>query len=169
MASIKEEILKTLNFLKISGNPSGAIIWYSGTDIPDGYLLCNGAAVPRAKYASLFKAIGTKYGAGDGSTTFTLPNFNGRVPQGTTDTSQVGKALEASLPNISGGVGYLMATNDWTPYGVFHFSGQVTGSPGRNAGGTSAGIDFQAKDSNAVYSGSKVQPSALQLLACIRC
>lgn len=164
MTSIKEEILKTLNFLKISGNPSGAIIWYSGTDIPDGYLLCNGAAVPRAKYASLFKAIGTKYGAGDGSTTFTLPNFNGRVPQGTTDTSQVGKALEASLPNITGnGRGSF-----WAKAGALS-SGA---SENKYAYGESWGIHdvtFNASKSNATYSGSKLQPSALQLLACIRC
>ncbi len=84
----------------LSGNPVGSVIWFLGTDVPEGYLLCNGAAVSRTTYASLFKVVGTKCGAGDGASTFNLPNFNGRVPQGTTDTGQVGKTLEPQLPNI---------------------------------------------------------------------
>ena len=47
-----------------------------------GWLICNGAAVSRTEYATLFAVIGTNYGAGDGSTTFNLPDFRGRVPVG---------------------------------------------------------------------------------------
>jgi microcystin-dependent protein len=47
-----------------------------------GWLYCNGAAVSRTTYANLFAVIGTTYGAGDGSTTFNLPDFRGRVPAG---------------------------------------------------------------------------------------
>lgn len=47
-----------------------------------GWLYCNGAAVSRTVYANLFAAIGTTYGAGDGSTTFNLPDFRGRTPVG---------------------------------------------------------------------------------------
>ena len=48
--------------------PAGVIIPFAGTSVPTGYLLCNGAAVSRTNYANLFAAIGTLYGAGDGST-----------------------------------------------------------------------------------------------------
>jgi microcystin-dependent protein len=47
-----------------------------------GYLLCDGAAVPRSTYATLFSVIGTDYGPGDGSTTFNVPDLVGRVPVG---------------------------------------------------------------------------------------
>lgn len=50
--------------------------------IPDGWLLCNGQAISRTIYANLFTAIGTIWGSGDGSTTFNVPNFQGRFPVG---------------------------------------------------------------------------------------
>ena len=53
---------------------AGTVIAFAGNSVPSGYIPCNGAAVSRTTYAALFKAIGTTYGAGDGSTTFTLPN-----------------------------------------------------------------------------------------------
>lgn len=62
--------------------PPGTIEIYSKNSIPEGYLLCNGQAVSRTTYASLFAAIGTTYGAGDGNTTFNVPNLNGRTAIG---------------------------------------------------------------------------------------
>jgi microcystin-dependent protein len=60
--------------------PPGSIIQYAGISSPTGYLLCDGSAISREVYAGLFIAIDTIYGAGDGSTTFNLPNFTGRIP-----------------------------------------------------------------------------------------
>lgn len=57
--------------------PPGMIVPYAGTAAPSGWLSCNGSAVSRTTYAALFAAIGTTYGAGDGSTTFNLPNTQG--------------------------------------------------------------------------------------------
>lgn len=59
-------------------NP-GMVMPFSGTTIPDGWLACDGAAVSRAAYPELFTVVGTTYGAGDGSTTFNVPNYKGRV------------------------------------------------------------------------------------------
>lgn len=57
--------------------PAGVIVPFAGTTVPAGYLLCDGSAVSRMTYAALFAAIGTTYGAGDGNTTFNLPNYSG--------------------------------------------------------------------------------------------
>lgn len=57
-----------------SGNPVGTMIPFAGSSVPGGYLMANGAAVSRTTYANLFAVIGTTYGAGDGSTTFNLPD-----------------------------------------------------------------------------------------------
>lgn len=76
--------------------PPGAIFPYAGTSSPDGYLTCNGADVSRVTYGALFAAIGTTYGAGDGSTTFTLPNLSGRIPTG------VDGATFASVGDVGG-------------------------------------------------------------------
>ncbi len=64
------------------GVPVGVITPYAGSAAPSGWLLCDGSAVSRTTYAALFAVIGTTYGSGDGSTTFTLPNLKGRVPVG---------------------------------------------------------------------------------------
>ncbi len=64
------------------GPPPGSVaIWLTAL-APTGYLLCDGAAVSRTTYATLFAVISTAFGAGDGSTTFGLPNLKGRVPVG---------------------------------------------------------------------------------------
>ena len=60
----------------------GAIKPWTKTTAPDGYLLCNGAAVSRSTYADLFAVISTTYGSGDGSTTFNVPQLQGKMPQG---------------------------------------------------------------------------------------
>lgn len=64
------------------GLPAGAIIQWGGSTAPVNWLLCDGSAVSRTTYASLFAAVGTSYGTGDGSTTFNLPDLRGRVPVG---------------------------------------------------------------------------------------
>jgi microcystin-dependent protein len=60
---------------------------YAGSSTPTGWLFCDGAAVSRTTYADLFGVIGTAFGAGDGFSTFSLPNMKGRVPVGL-DSSQ---------------------------------------------------------------------------------
>jgi len=62
--------------------PAGAIVPFGGAAAPAGWLLCDGAAVSRTTYAALFAAVGTTFGVGDGSTTFTLPDLRGRFPLG---------------------------------------------------------------------------------------
>jgi len=64
--------------------PVGSIlIWPGAGDVaPTKYLWCQGQAISRTTYAGLFAVLGTTYGAGDGSTTFALPNLKGRIPVG---------------------------------------------------------------------------------------
>jgi microcystin-dependent protein len=62
--------------------PAGAITAFGGSAAPNGWLLCDGTAVSRTTYAALFSAVGSTYGAGDGSSTFNLPDLRGRVPVG---------------------------------------------------------------------------------------
>lgn len=59
--------------------PVGSIIWKASTNVPTGYLECDGSAVSRTTYAALFADIGTTWGVGNGSTTFNLPNQARRV------------------------------------------------------------------------------------------
>ena len=93
------------------GNPVGTVIHVALTSAPSGYLKANGDAVSRITYATLFAAIGTTFGSGDGSTTFNLPDLRGEFVRGWDDsrgvdsgrimgTSQKG-TLTVSDPNYS--------------------------------------------------------------------
>jgi microcystin-dependent protein len=63
----------------VTGTPTGGLVAFAGLAVPEGYLQCQGAFVSRADYAALFAVIGEEWGAGDGSTTFQLPDFRGRT------------------------------------------------------------------------------------------
>lgn len=67
-------------------NPTGAMLAWPTASAPSGWLICDGSAVSRTTYATLFALIGTTFGAGDGSTTFNLPNLVDRVPIGKSGT-----------------------------------------------------------------------------------
>lgn len=65
-----------------SGVPVGSVFWLATQTAPEGYLICDGSAASRTEYADLFAAIGTTFGAGDGSTTFALPNLRAAFIRG---------------------------------------------------------------------------------------
>ena len=81
--------------------PSGALMPFAGASAPTGFLLCHGQAVSRTTYATLFSAISTTYGTGDGSSTFNLPDLRGRVIAGQDD---MGGASANRLTNQTGGL-----------------------------------------------------------------
>ena len=64
------------------GVPTGTIMAYGGLTIPVGWIVCDGTAVSRTTYASLFGAIGINFGGGDGINTFNLPDLRGRFLRG---------------------------------------------------------------------------------------
>lgn len=152
--------------------PTGTILPFDGTNVPSGYLVCNGAAVRRTTYAALFAVLGTRHGEGDGKTTFNLPNAHRRFLEMTTTTSEVGETVEAGLPNITGKVmvgGYQLMTSKHTGafFGSDYGTADYHGQDGRQNVPTTFGID--ASRSSAVYgSSSTVQPPSLRALAIIK-
>lgn len=70
--------------------PSGMIAPFAGATAPKGWLLCQGQAVDRVTYNSLFAVIGTLYGSGNGTTTFNVPNMTGRFPMGYDSSWRIG-------------------------------------------------------------------------------
>jgi microcystin-dependent protein len=82
--------------------PPGTINMFAGATAPTGWLLCDGSAILRSTYTTLFAVIGTTYGAGDGSTTFNLPDLRGRVAVGYAASG--GHADVSTLGNADGSV-----------------------------------------------------------------
>ena len=151
--------------------PTGTMLPFGGTTVPTGFLLCNGAAVSRTTYAKLFAAIGTKWGTGDGSTTFNLPNCNDRCLEGTTSTSNVGTYLEAGLPNI---VGNYETMYNWNgkriSSGALSYVLRTTKFPSAASENTvGSTLDFSASGSNSMYGNSTTnQPPSFQTLIIIK-
>lgn len=147
--------------------PVGSIVPYAANTPPAGWLVCDGAAVNRADYTELFAVINTKYGSGDGSNTFNLPNFINKTFWG---GSSSGTVKAAGLPNISGTLSdYRGGSNEKT--GAFSPSA-ATAEMYAGATQWSGYIirpSFNASKSNAIYGkSSTVQPPALQTLIIIK-
>jgi microcystin-dependent protein len=130
--------------------PTGTLImWAGGTTPPSGYLLCDGSAVSRASFAELFAVIGTTYGAGDGSTTFNLPNLQGRVPVGF-DSGQT----EFDAMGETGGAKTHTLTVSEIPSHSHTTEGVSPGSSPNNFTGHSAlGAEQNAQDSSVGSTG----------------
>jgi microcystin-dependent protein len=74
--------LATTAFVTQNAVLTGALLMWPTASAPSGYLLCDGTAVSRTTYAALYAVVGTTFGVGDGSTTFNVPNYQGRSPLG---------------------------------------------------------------------------------------
>ena len=165
-ADLESEIKRVLGTLD-TGIPVGAIMAFH--DVPAGWLQCNGAAVSRTTYAALFAKIGTKYGSGNGSTTFNLPNLHHKFIEGTTTSSEVGKSVAAGLPNITGSTTTTGTSCFATASGAFSTTGSVMYITRDVQSKNAYAISLDASDSSSVYGrSSTVQPSALRLIPCIK-
>ena len=135
----------------------GSVTAFASNSTPTGYLLCDGRAVSRTKYANLFRKIGTTYGAGDGLTTFNLPNLVNRFVEG---SNVSGQYINAGLPNITGGHG---AWNYNVTEGAFYGRSDLSENI-KSGGWTSTGVGFDASRSNPIYGRSDtVQPESLMM------
>ena len=165
--SVNEQLPDNNGNVNISGVPVGTIIWSAVPNAPHGFLVCDGSIVGRATYPELFAAIGTTYGAGDGVSTFTLPNLMEKVVWG---SLTVGTEKEAGLPNITGG--FSLQNDKFTSWSApFDKGTQSTRyTNGINSGGSGTGnLLFNASLANPIYGNSTtVQPPALTLLPCIK-
>ena len=160
--------------------PSGQIAFFAGSSAPAGWLKANGAAVSRTAYAALFAAIGTTYGAGDGSTTFNLPDLRGEFMRGWDDGRGIdhgrvfGSAQGDAIRNITGSIDTgshngQQLFDEATATGVFAISRKQwkkwTGDSG-DGGNNPAAFDFDA--SRVVPTAAENRPRNIALLACIK-
>jgi hypothetical protein len=150
-------------------SPAGIVSAFAGKTAPSGWLKCDGSAVSRTTYATLFAAIGTLYGAGDGSTTFNLPNLTGRVPFGMWGEF-IGQTTDGTLPNITGTAGIYWTQAEAT--GAFfvdtvHKNSEKNDPHGHN----NLGFDASRSSSlygNGWYSGARVIPASVGMNYCVK-
>jgi microcystin-dependent protein len=158
---------------------TGAIAFFGLNTAPAGWLKANGALVSRTTYASLFAVIGTTYGAGDGSTTFALPDMRGEFPRGWDDGRGAdsgrtfGSAQLDQLQNITGrlfsqGSGATSAGFN-SADGAFVLSEQVDAGYQTAAGFTRSGrATFNLSSDSNGRVGTETRGRNVALLACIK-
>jgi len=93
------------NLTGIEGIPTATIVPWSSSSVPTGFLECNGAAVSRSTYSALFAIISTTYGAGDGASTFNLPDLQDNVAMGKSGTKALASTGGANTVTSTGNVG----------------------------------------------------------------
>ena len=93
------------NLTGIEGIPTATIVPWSSASVPSGFLECNGANVSRTTYSALFAIIGTTYGAGDGATTFGLPDLQDNVAVGKSNNKALASTGGAENVTSTGNVG----------------------------------------------------------------
>ena len=170
--SLKTLLRAEIAAASLAAVPIGTMLPYAGGEVPEGFLLCNGASLSRTEYPELFAAIGDRWGS-DSSSTFKLPDTHHRFFEGTTVLSEIGKYVQAGLPNN---------------YGVFTFArgGAANGSSGgfyyndspctkrysmddAEPGVTGTELNFSATKCSSLYGASNtVQPAGLYGLILIR-
>jgi microcystin-dependent protein len=93
------------NLTGIEGIPTATIVPWSASSLPSGFLECNGQAVSRSTYAALFAIVGTTYGAGDGSSTFLVPDLQEKVAVSKSGTQALASTGGANTVTATGNIG----------------------------------------------------------------
>jgi len=159
--------------------PVGSVFAMATTTVPSGYLECNGALISRNTYASLFAVIGTTWGAGNGSTTFALPDTRGNFLRGWDNSAGVdsGRAFASTqgfaIENITGSVGPISEQFAGNASGASDSAlwksstnpntGLTPGDPDGNEGGT---LSFDA--SRSVTTSTETRPRNIAMMYVIR-
>ncbi len=161
--------------------PTGTILAWTSSTLPGGFLWCNGQAVSRSNYSNLFTIIGTTYGAGDGSTTFNLPDTMGRVivgvdgMGGATPANRITQwsAAPATFGGTFGEDAHRQSITEMAPHThpyaswnyVKGFSGNSTTSPRDPQGGTTGSAGGNGDGTGLGAPANIIQPSIA--LGCI--
>lgn len=148
--------------------PSGTIMQYAGATAPTGYLICDGSAVSRTTYATLFAVTSTTYGVGNGSTTFNLPNLQSRLPigagtgsgltlrtRGTTYGTETFTLASGNIPQLTSGNMSANASHSHTQLRPSY----VYVGPGAGGGALYSGNYIQTSDN---VSGPQIQSQSTE-------
>jgi microcystin-dependent protein len=162
-ASADQELLDKIDALNIVGN----VQYFARQTAPGGWLKADGSAVSRADYANLFDAVGIMFGAGDGSTTFNLPDLRGEFIRGFDDGRGVdtGRILGSSQTEMLKSHTHNFQRTAW-------FWSEVKGGGTYLTPKQSSGIvdtdDFLTSPSTTATGGTETHPRNIALLACIK-
>jgi len=157
------------------GSPVGAIIAWPTSTLPTGYLECNGAAVSRTTYSSLFAVIFDNYGVGDGSTTFNLPDLRGQFLRGWDHGAGIDLDAASRTDRGDGALGDNVGTKQTdafeshghdAPTMVNDVAGTTYEAPPINP--KTDNIDYQFAAPTDTTGGNETRPINVNVMYCIR-
>jgi microcystin-dependent protein len=164
----------------VSGVPAGVVAWFAANSAPTGYIQANGAAVSRSTYSALFSAIGTTFGAGDGSTTFNVPDLRGYFIRGWDNSRGVdsGRIFGTNQTTAMAYHRHAQGTDGtsnggYDAVGYTDSNGYTVGSGNQSGGGgfsnntTTAMMPLSA-GGTTVNGASENRPVNIALLGCIK-
>ena len=151
-----------------SSLPVGAMMPYPVTNAPSGWLLCAGQPVSRSAYPDLFAVLGTSFGAGDGSTTFNLPDLRGRTVAGLDNMGGIGanRVTHAQAGLIGGSVGeetHTLTVAEMPSHQHAQYRGTLSGSYLFQSGSNTFGSYAAGRATEAAGGGdahNTMQPTA---------
>jgi len=171
------------NLTGIEGIPTATIVPWSSASVPTGFLECNGQAVSRTTYSALFAIVATTYGAGDGSSTFNVPDLQDNVAMGKSGTKALASTGGANTVAVtaSGTVGgstvnaslstaqlashshnaFRGGSNPGAPFGDYFPNNYFSNSSGTAVSNTGSGTGH-SHNMSATFSGNTANPSVLQ-------
>jgi|TARA_A100000172_G_scaffold80729_1_gene71134 microcystin-dependent protein len=139
--------------LLVGGIPTGTVVPWTKSSVATGFLECDGSAVSRSTYAALFAVIGTTYGAGNGSSTFNVPDLQDEVVVGKSGTKALASTGGANTVSNSGNVSSNTNTN-------INVSGNVGGSTG-NASLSTGQLASHNHNYNPSQAGGTFDPASI--------
>ena len=152
------------------GVAPGVVSHFAANTAPSGWLKANGAAVSRTTYATLFAVVGTAYGAGDGSTTFNLPDLRGEFLRGWDDGRGVDSGRTIASNQAGDNASHSHTVTD--PGHAHSYSGPTGTGYGQPGGGAQATTTLSTASATTgitlASSGSEARPRNVALLACIK-
>jgi microcystin-dependent protein len=166
LSGVTSNVQAQLNSVTSASTPTGAVLPFATKTVPSGWLKCNGAAISRTTYASLFARIGTTFGTGDGTTTFKLPDLRGEFIRGFDDARGIDAGrVFGSLQNH--------ALQTITGRFAFQSAGEVSGafyhSSGSSYGWYATKSELISFDSSRVTNGAaETRPRNIALMYCIK-
>tara|TARA_B100000161_G_scaffold228179_1_gene174802 strand:+ start:78 stop:1055 length:978 start_codon:yes stop_codon:yes gene_type:complete len=132
-----------------AGVPVGTILTFGASTPPSGFLECNGSAISRSTYASLFSILSTTHGAGDGSSTFNLPDLRGQFVRGWDNSAGVDASRVFGSTQTDQNKNHTHTTDSTTLTG-----GIRKISEGFGSGGSASGVFTKTADGNNTITGS---------------
>ena len=168
---VDKSITPVIHDINTTYCPPGSMMWWPRSTPPTGWVVRHGQALSRTTYSALFNVIGTTYGAGNGSTTFNVPDDRGRFIRGylSGTTAGFGQTQGDGLPNITGGWSWDFVKNVSGGWGAI-----ARGSTHASGGGSGKTLDytdysFDASRVNSIYgAANEVRPKNRNYLPIIK-